>query len=53
MRTTDRVDGKTRVIDQTRLSVEETALSLETVEKIAEAISSLRVREVVRLRLWA
>ena len=44
MRTIDWVDGKIRIIDQTRLPVEEAMLSLETVEEVAEAISSLRVR---------
>jgi len=32
------------VVDQTRLPAEEAVLSLETVEEVAEAISSLRVR---------
>ncbi len=44
MRTIDWVDGKICIIDQTRLPAEEAMLSLETVEEVAEAISSLRVR---------
>jgi methylthioribose-1-phosphate isomerase len=44
MRTIDWVDGKIRIIDQTRLPKEEVWLSLSTVEELAEAISSLRVR---------
>jgi methylthioribose-1-phosphate isomerase len=44
MRTIDWVDGKIRLIDQTRLPKEEVWLSLRTVEELAEAISSLRVR---------
>ena len=44
MRTIDWFDGKIQIIDQTRLPVEEVWLSLETVEELAEAISSLRVR---------
>ncbi len=44
MRTIDWFDGKIQIIDQTRLPTEEVWLSLETVEELAEAISSLRVR---------
>lgn len=44
MRTIDWVDGAIRIIDQTRLPMEEVMLSLSTVEELAEAISSLRVR---------
>lgn len=44
MRTIDWVDGKVRLIDQTRLPMEEVWLSLDSVEDLAEAISSLRVR---------
>jgi methylthioribose-1-phosphate isomerase len=44
MRTIDWLDGKIQIIDQTRLPMEEVWLSLDTVEELAEAISSLRVR---------
>ena len=44
MRTIDWVNGKICIIDQTRLPAEEAVLSLDTVEEVAEAISSLRVR---------
>jgi len=44
MRTIDWFDGKIQIIDQTRLPAEEVWLSLDTVEELAEAISSLRVR---------
>ena len=44
MRTIDWVDGNIRIIDQTHLPAEEAVLSLETVQEVAEAISSLRVR---------
>jgi S-methyl-5-thioribose-1-phosphate isomerase len=44
MRTIDWFDGKIQIIDQTRLPVKEVWLSLDTVEELAEAISSLRVR---------
>lgn len=44
MRTIDWVDGAIRTIDQTRLPAEEVTLSLSTVEDLAEAISSLRIR---------
>ncbi len=44
MRTIDWVGGKIRIIDQTRLPAEEYVLYLSTVEELAEAISSLRVR---------
>ncbi len=44
MRTIDWVDGRIHIIDQTLLPGEEVSLSLETVEEVAEAISSLRVR---------
>ncbi len=44
MRTIDWVDGKIRIIDQTRLPAEELILVLSTVEELAEAISNLRVR---------
>ena len=44
VRTIDWVEGKIRTIDQTRLPEEELVLSLGTVEELAEAISSLRVR---------
>lgn len=43
MRTIDWVDGPVRILDQTRLPVEEVVLSLTTVEELAEAISSLWV----------
>jgi methylthioribose-1-phosphate isomerase len=44
VRTIDWVDGRIHIIDQTLLPGEEVLLSLETVEEVAEAISSLRVR---------
>src|SRR5918998_5451284 len=44
MRTIDWVDGNIQTLDQTRLPKEEVWLSLGTVEELAEAISSLRVR---------
>jgi len=44
VRTIDWVDGKILIIDQTRLPAEEVVLFLSTVEELAEAISSLRVR---------
>jgi len=44
VRTIDWIDGKIQIIDQTRLPAEELVLSLSTVEELAEAISSLRVR---------
>lgn len=44
MRTIDWIDGQIQIIDQTRLPAEELVLSLSTVEELAEAISSLRVR---------
>ena len=44
LRTIDWADGKIRTIDQTRLPEEEVVLSLGSVEELAEAISSLRVR---------
>jgi len=44
VRTIDWIDGKVQIIDQTRLPAEELVLSLNTVEELAEAISSLRVR---------
>ncbi len=44
MRTIDWVDGEVRLIDQTRLPMEEVWLSLDKVGDLAEAISSLRVR---------
>ena len=44
MRTIDWVDGRICIIDQTRLPAEEPVIFLETVEEVAEAISSLRVR---------
>jgi methylthioribose-1-phosphate isomerase len=44
VRTIDWVDGKIRTIDQTRLPAEEFILILGSVEELAEAISSLRVR---------
>jgi methylthioribose-1-phosphate isomerase len=44
VRTIDWVGGKIRIIDQTRLPAEEYILYLSTVEELAEAISSLRVR---------
>src|SRR5215207_9973477 len=44
LRTIDWIDGTIRTIDQTRLPVEERVLFLSTVEELAEAISSLRVR---------
>jgi methylthioribose-1-phosphate isomerase len=44
VRTIDWADGSIRIIDQTRLPAEEVALSLVTVEELAEAITSLRVR---------
>ena len=44
MRTIDWADGKILIIDQTRLPAEEVVLALGSVEELAEAISSLRVR---------
>lgn len=44
VRTIDWVDGKIRLIDQTRLPTEEVWLDLDNIEDLAEAISSLRVR---------
>src|SRR4028118_974608 len=44
VRTIDWADGRIRIIDQTRLPAEEAIISLESVEEVAEAISSLRVR---------
>jgi methylthioribose-1-phosphate isomerase len=44
VRTIDWDDGKIRMIDQTRLPAEEIVLTLGSVEELAEAISSLRVR---------
>src|SRR5215216_3411982 len=44
MRTIDWADGKIQIIDQTRLPEEEVWLSLSSVDELAEAISSLRVR---------
>jgi len=44
VRTIDWADGKIQIIDQTRLPAEEVVLSLGSVEELAEAISSLRVR---------
>ena len=44
MRTIDWIDGTIRIIDQTRLPAEEYVLFLSTVEELAEAILSLRVR---------
>lgn len=44
MRTIDWVDERIELIDQTCLPKEEVWLSLSTVEELAEAISSLRVR---------
>jgi methylthioribose-1-phosphate isomerase len=44
VRTIDWVDGKIGTIDQTRLPAEEFILILGSVEELAEAISSLRVR---------
>jgi methylthioribose-1-phosphate isomerase len=44
VRTIDWVGGKIRIIDHTRLPAEEYVLYLSTVEELAEAISSLRVR---------
>jgi methylthioribose-1-phosphate isomerase len=44
VRTIDWADGGIRTIDQTRLPEEEIVLNLSTVEELAEAISSLRVR---------
>ncbi len=44
VRTIDWVDGKIRIIDQTRLPAEEFILNLSTVEELSEAILSLRVR---------
>src|ERR1051326_5727419 len=37
-------DGRVRMIDQTRLPAEELYLDLATVEQVAEAITSMRVR---------
>jgi methylthioribose-1-phosphate isomerase len=42
--TIDWVDGKVRLIEQTRLPGQEVWLDLENVEDLAEAISPLRVR---------
>jgi methylthioribose-1-phosphate isomerase len=44
VRTIDWVDGRVRLIDQTRLPMEEVWLDLDAVGDLAEAISSLRVR---------
>ena len=44
MRTIDWVDGRVRLIDQTLLPAEECFLSLDNLEDLAEAITSLRVR---------
>jgi len=44
MRMIDWVDGTIRIIDQTRLPAEERVLFLSTINELAEAISSLRVR---------
>jgi len=44
MRTIDWVDGTIRIIDQTRLPAEERVLFLSTIDELAEAITSLRVR---------
>jgi methylthioribose-1-phosphate isomerase len=44
VRTIDWADGKILIIDQTRLPAEEVVLALGSVEELAEAISSLRVR---------
>jgi methylthioribose-1-phosphate isomerase len=44
MRMIDWVDGTIRIIDQTRLPAEERVLFLNTIDELAEAISSLRVR---------
>ena len=44
MRMIDWVDGTIRIIDQTRLPAEERVLFLSTIDELAEAISSLRVR---------
>jgi methylthioribose-1-phosphate isomerase len=44
VRTIDWIDGKIRILDQTLLPAEEHVLYLSTVEELAEAISSLRLR---------
>src|SRR2546423_10166980 len=44
MRTVEWVDGAVRLIDQTRLPEEEVYVDLHTVDEVAEAISSLKVR---------
>jgi hypothetical protein len=44
VRTIDWADGRIWIIDQTRLPAEESVISLRSVEELAEAISSLRVR---------
>jgi methylthioribose-1-phosphate isomerase len=44
MRTIDWIDGTIRIIDQTRLPAEERVLFPSTIDELAEAISSLRVR---------
>ena len=49
VRTIDWVEGKICIIDQTRLPTEKPVLHLETVEEVAEAISSLRVRGALAL----
>ena len=38
------IEGRLRIIDQTRLPVELIEIDLETVEQVIEAIRSLRVR---------
>ena len=49
VRTIDWMDGKIRIIDQTRLPAEQLILNLGSVEELAEAISSLRVRGAAAL----
>lgn len=49
MRTIDWDNGTIKIIDQTLLPVEEVVLRLDTVEELAEAISSLRVRGAMAL----
>ena len=51
MRTIDWTGGEDLVIDRTRLPVEGFVISLNTLEELAGAISTLRARELWRL-VW-
>ena len=44
MRAIDWADGRGRIIDQTCLTAKESFISLTSVDELAEAVSSLRVR---------